>query len=390
MRQIILFLFLAFSICAISQNRHPDGPYKEYHKNGQLRKEGFYKNNNKISVWKEYYDSGQLKRVYTFGTDGRSTGIEELYSKNGHLISEKKPVQNGGLIYRGYFENGNMSVTYALMPSNNKKYFVKAGGYKDFYENGTLKTECIYSNNELSGPWKQFYDTGEKEWEVEYFKGYKQGVYKQFYKSGQLKLEGSHVTDFLDGEEKRYNESGHLIWKGEYSNGDFDGVWSQYDSLGNIVNELKYKKGKLKRGGKSVKLESTKIPDGLLERVPVYPGCELFPGNNAKRKCMSEKIAEFINKEFNPDVVVGTGIYGKQLVNVIFKIDKTGSITGVRVRAKHPDLEKEAIRAVRQLPKMVPGYQKGKAVIVPYSLPIFVSATVPRSKLTEHYKTFSE
>jgi len=63
----------------MSQNRHPDGPYKEYHENGQLRKEGFYKNDKKFSVWKEYYDNGQLKRVYTFRADGRSSGIWTYY-----------------------------------------------------------------------------------------------------------------------------------------------------------------------------------------------------------------------------------------------------------------------------------------------------------------------
>ena len=43
---------------------------------------------------------------------------------------------------------------------------------------------------------------------------------------------------------------------------------------------------------------------------------------------------------------------------------------GVRARAPHPNLKKEAIRVVNMIPKMKPGMQLGKAVIVPYSLPI--------------------
>ena len=42
----------------------------------------------------------------------------------------------------------------------------------------------------------------------------------------------------------------------------------------------------------------------------------------------------------------------------------------VRSRAPHPRLEKEAARVINMLPKMKPGKQRGKPVIVPYSLPI--------------------
>jgi len=47
-----------------------------------------------------------------------------------------------------------------------------------------------------------------------------------------------------------------------------------------------------------------------------------------------------------------------------------GNVIGVRARAPHPRLEKEAVRVINLLPKMKPGRQRGKAVIVPYSLPI--------------------
>ena len=53
-----------------------------------------------------------------------------------------------------------------------------------------------------------------------------------------------------------------------------------------------------------------------------------------------------------------------------FEIDKSGNVVGVRSRAPHPRLEKEAARVINMLPKMKPGRQRGKAVIVPYSLPI--------------------
>ena len=106
-----------------------------------------------------------------------------------------------------------------------------------------------------------------------------------------------------------------------------------------------------------------------VESVPIFPGCE--KGNNEKkRKCMSEKIAKFVKRKFDNDLACDLGLTGMQRIAVIFKIDKGGNVTAVRARAAHPKIEEEAVRVINLLPKMKPGMQLGKPVIVPYSLPI--------------------
>ena len=85
---------------------------------------------------------------------------------------------------------------------------------------------------------------------------------------------------------------------------------------------------------------------------------------------MSDKIAKFVQRNFNTDLAGDLGLSGRQRISVIFKIDRSGNISGVRARAPHPQLEDETIRVINLLPKMKPGMQLGKAVIVPYSLPI--------------------
>jgi len=115
--------------------------------------------------------------------------------------------------------------------------------------------------------------------------------------------------------------------------------------------------------------EDIEVPFAVIENVPVFPGCE--KGNNAAKKaCMSQKIQKFVTKKFNTELASDLGLSGRQRINVIFKIDKTGKVVGVRSRAPHPGLEKEAARVINLLPKMKPGMQRGKAVTVPYSLPI--------------------
>ena len=115
--------------------------------------------------------------------------------------------------------------------------------------------------------------------------------------------------------------------------------------------------------------EDVEVPFAIIENVPVFPGCD--KGNNeTKRQCMSDKIAKFVQRKFNTELAGDLGLSGRQRISVIFKIDRTGSVMGVRARAPHPRLEKEAQRVINLLPKMKPGRQRGKAVIVPYSLPI--------------------
>jgi hypothetical protein len=115
--------------------------------------------------------------------------------------------------------------------------------------------------------------------------------------------------------------------------------------------------------------DNVEVSFSTVENVPIFPGCD--KGDNAeRRKCMSQKITKFVQKEFNVNIARNLGLYGRQRISVIFKINKKGNVVGVRARAPHPNLKKEAIRVVNMIPKMKPGMQLGKAVIVPYSLPI--------------------
>lgn len=104
-----------------------------------------------------------------------------------------------------------------------------------------------------------------------------------------------------------------------------------------------------------------------VERPPIYPGCE--PYIQQLRSCTQRKIQTHINKNFRyPEFAQKTGIQGRVFVQFI--IDKDGSIVGIRTRGPHPILEIEAKRIISILPKFIPGYVDGKAVRVPFSMPI--------------------
>ncbi len=115
--------------------------------------------------------------------------------------------------------------------------------------------------------------------------------------------------------------------------------------------------------------EEISVPFSVIENIPIFPGCEDIKNKKEQIACFQKKIQEHVAKEFKyPEMAVELGIQGK--VYVQFAIDTKGYISDIRVRGPDQNLENEATRIVASIPKMTPGMQRGRAVRVPYSLPI--------------------
>jgi len=82
------------------------GPYKEYHKNGQLWIEGTYGDysEERVGQWKYYYENGQISQE-TLLPDG----LYKKYYKNGQLKEEGKNISKWKKIfYKKYSETGEV------------------------------------------------------------------------------------------------------------------------------------------------------------------------------------------------------------------------------------------------------------------------------------------
>ncbi|CAZ96533.1 energy transducer TonB [Zobellia galactanivorans] len=113
-------------------------------------------------------------------------------------------------------------------------------------------------------------------------------------------------------------------------------------------------------------VEDVDVPFAVIEDVPIFPGCE---GESDKRACFQKMMQKHISKNFRyPEIAQEMGVQGR--VSVMFTIQKDGSIGNVRMRGPDKNLEKEAARIISKLPKMTPGKQRGRAVRVPFSIPI--------------------
>ncbi|MEM6516791.1 MAG: energy transducer TonB [Bacteroidota bacterium] len=117
--------------------------------------------------------------------------------------------------------------------------------------------------------------------------------------------------------------------------------------------------------------DATEVPFSIIDEVPTTRECaDNFISNKDRKTCLSDLVAKHVATNFNTKLASQLGLQGRQRINVIFKIDTNGNIIDVRSRAPHPDLQDEAERVIKSLPSFIPGKHKGKAVVVPYSLPI--------------------
>ena len=114
--------------------------------------------------------------------------------------------------------------------------------------------------------------------------------------------------------------------------------------------------------------EDIDVPFAVIEDVPIFPGYERV-AKSERRTCFQDQMNKHIRKNFRyPDIAQEMGIQGRVYVNFI--ISKDGSITNIRMRGPDKNLENEAARIIGRLPKMTPGKQRGRAVRVPFSIPI--------------------
>lgn len=103
-------------------------------------------------------------------------------------------------------------------------------------------------------------------------------------------------------------------------------------------------------------VEETKVFTSV-EQMPQFPGGEA-------------ELLKWISTHIKyPAIAMENNVQGKVVVQ--FVVTRDGSIGEVKIaRGKDPDLDKEAMRVVKTLPKFIPGKMNGQAVNVWYSLPI--------------------
>lgn len=116
-------------------------------------------------------------------------------------------------------------------------------------------------------------------------------------------------------------------------------------------------------------IESVEVPFSVVEETPTTIECKHLPSNKERKNCMNRFVNKHIAINFNTSIADSLSP-GKKRIFVGFKIDKAGFVKDIKARGPSEALEAEAKRVIATLPQFIPGKQKGRLVVVPFSIPI--------------------
>jgi len=125
----------------------------------------------------------------------------------------------------------------------------------------------------------------------------------------------------------------------------------------NVTKTLKEEVVVEKKAPEPVKKEEKEEIFRSVEQMPQFPGGEAA-------------LMKYLQSHMNyPPMAAENNVQGKVIVQ--FVVDKTGKVGEVKVvRSVDKDLDKEAVRVCKSLPKFTPGRQNGQPVSVWYTLPV--------------------
>ncbi|MCB0397161.1 MAG: TonB family protein [Flavobacteriales bacterium] len=110
----------------------------------------------------------------------------------------------------------------------------------------------------------------------------------------------------------------------------------------------------------------------IVEEMPRFPGCEEDENMSGaeRQQCAFMEMQKYIMKNMTyPVEAMDECVFGT--VHISFVVNEDGSISDVAVaRSGGMFIDQEALRLVKNMPRWIPGYQKGEPVKVSYILPL--------------------
>ena len=169
------------------------------------------------------------------------------------------------------------------------------------------------------------------------------------FRTGELKMQAYSLDpdgEKLEGPCMYYYRSGSVESKGNYEAGKKVGVWNRYHENGNA---------------KADKIYSPREVGG-----PVHDKAQIDPKFVGGEEGLERFILETL---IYPEVVREKGVEGK--IEMTFVVNEVGDVTDVQiVKGLIRELDMEAMRVVKLMPKWVPGKIEGNSVKVQMNLPL--------------------
>ncbi|MBW6491448.1 MAG: toxin-antitoxin system YwqK family antitoxin [Lentimicrobium sp.] len=223
------------------RNGLKQGKWKFFYPDGKVKTEGVYRDDKRNGYFKEYDEKGMLTDVSKYVNDIRQEEVPELvkldvrtdYYPDGKVktrASYKGEIPEG--IRREYAQTGEVISAYTY---KNGKLIgegivddegMREGAWKEFYEDGQLRSEGVYRNGNRIGKWRFYHPDGALEQEGNYNnQGNTNGLWKWYYSNGLVLREENFLNGNSEGIFTEFDENGDIIIQGEYVEGLEEGFW---------------------------------------------------------------------------------------------------------------------------------------------------------------------
>ncbi|MFC2129240.1 toxin-antitoxin system YwqK family antitoxin [Bacteroidota bacterium] len=159
-----------------------------------------------------YYETGELKESVYY-SNGKKQGKAREFDKDSTVITLLQ-YNNNYLVSREKINRKDSSGK-------------KQGTYKVFHEDGSLKREENYMDDDLHGYFREFDETGELLQAMRYERG---AIIEE------IDEEAREIIDF----KRTYDEQGRIVFSGAYFEGIPRGIHRFFDTTGNIINAYIY------------------------------------------------------------------------------------------------------------------------------------------------------
>ncbi len=168
-------------------------------------------------LFKTELDSLSFKYVFEDYTFTQDTLYKEFYPESNVLKVEGKIVKNipDGL-WKEYYENGNIksSVNYINGYINGEAFF--------FYDKNpkVTKAEMTFENDKVIGNYFEYYENGTQKAKIIYKKGKSEGDAEFYHPNGKLKIKANYKDGLRDGKWEYFDERGGKVGTEKWKNGE--------------------------------------------------------------------------------------------------------------------------------------------------------------------------
>jgi len=222
------------------------GKYVEYYQNGQIKREGEFKDceyetnhtkiykaicgvgNNKTvtegkrhGLWKTYYENGTIKSKSNFYC-GLFQGNFFYYHENGKLDFIDFYTADKQMGTQEFYENGLLSKnsTFTYEYSEHDGHDLKKTIETEYYEDGSIKVQRIIEelkDDIEKEEFREYYQNGFLKTESIIIDLDKNGIFREFHENGNTKYEGIFKDDEPIDKQYYYNKNGEVTkietWK---------------------------------------------------------------------------------------------------------------------------------------------------------------------------------